>query len=98
MYTKELSQKIEDKLHATHIADNPEFEGACLSGNGLMIMEIVEAEMKKNNLYTKGSKKLQEDIIRMLKGQSRVPTYIGRNILMFVWNSRLAGIGLSVIK
>ena len=96
MYTKELSEKIEDKLLATHIADNPEFEGACMSGNGLMIMEIIEAEMKKNNLYTKGSKKLQSDIIRMLKGQTRVPTYIGRNILMFVWNSRLSGIGLAV--
>ena len=98
MYTKELTPKIENKLLATHVADNPEFEGACLSGNGLMIMEIVESEMKKNNLYTKGSKKLQEDIIRMLKGQSRVPTYIGRNILMFVWNSRLSGIGLAVVK
>lgn len=94
--TKNLSPKIEDKLLATHISDNPEFENACLTGNGLMIMEIVEAEMKKNNLYTKGSKKLQEDIVRMLKGQSRVSKYVGQNILMFVWNSRLAGIGMAV--
>lgn len=96
MYTKNLEAKIEDKLLATHISDNPEFEGACLSGNGLMIMEIVEAEMQKNNLYTKGSKKLQNDIIRMLQGKSSVPKNIGQNILFFVWNSRLSGIGLSV--
>lgn len=96
MYTKNLCEKIEDKLLATHISDNPEFEGACLSGNGMMIMEIVAAEMEKNKLYTKGSKKLQNDITRMLQGQAKVPTYIGRNVLMFVWNSRLAGIGLSV--
>ena len=96
MYTKNLSEKIEDKLLATHISDNPDFEGACMSGNGLLIMDIVEAEMKKNNLYTKGSKKLQEDINRMLQGRTRVPSYVGRNILMFVWNSRLAGIGLAV--
>jgi hypothetical protein len=96
MYTKKLEAKIEDKLLATHISDNPEFEGACMSGNGLMIMEIVEAEMKKNNLYTKGSKKLQADIIRMLKGQSKVSTRVGQNILFFVYNSRLAGIGMAV--
>ena len=96
MYTKELSAKIEDKLLATHIADNPDFEGACLSGNGLLIMDIVAAEMEKNNLYTKGSKKLQDDITRMLQGRAKVPNYVGQNVLMFVWNSRLAGIGLAV--
>lgn len=96
MYNKKLEAKIEDRLLATHIADNSEFEGACLSGNGLLIMDIVEAEMEKNNLYTKGSKKLREDILRMLQGRSSVPKYVGQNILMFVWNSRLSGIGLAV--
>lgn len=95
-YTKNLSEKIEDRLLAAHISDNPEFEGACLSGNGSAIMEIIEVEMKKNKLYSKGSKKLQSDIIRKLKGQSKVSTYIGQEILFFVYNSRLAGIGLSV--
>jgi hypothetical protein len=52
--------------------------------------------MKKNNLYTKGSKKLQADIIRMLRGQSQVPKYTGQNILFFVYNSRLAGVGLAI--
>ena len=96
MYTKELEAKIEDKLLATHISNNPDFEGACMSGNGLLIMDIVAAEMEKNNLYTKGSKKLQDDITRMLQGRTSVPKYIGQNILMFVWNSRLSGIGLAV--
>ena len=96
MFTKNLSEKIEDQLLATHISNNPDFEGACLSGNGSMIMEIITAEMEKHNLYTKGSKKLQADIIRMLQGKTKVPSYIGRNILMFVWNSRLAGIGMAV--
>lgn len=96
MYTKNLSEKIEDRLLATHVSDNPEFENACLSGNGFQIMEIVEAEMKKNNLYTKGSKKLQADIIRMLEGKSTVSKYIGQNVLFFVYNSRLAGIGLAI--
>jgi hypothetical protein len=96
MYTKNITEKIEDRLLATHISDNPEFESACLSGNGLLIMDIIEAEMKKNDLYTKGSKKLQADIIRMLNGQSKVPNYIGQNVLAFVYNSRLAGIGLAV--
>jgi hypothetical protein len=96
MYTKNLTEKIEDRLLATHISDNPDFEGACLSGNGTMIMEIIATEMEKNNLYTKGSKKLQADIIRMLKGQVQVSKYVGQNILFFVYNSRLAGIGLAV--
>jgi hypothetical protein len=97
MYTKNLTEKIEDRLLATHITDNIEFEGACLSGNGLLIMDIVEAEMKKNNLYTKGSKKLREDILRMLQGRSSVSKSVGQKVLFFVWNSRLSGIGLAVI-
>lgn len=97
MYTKNLCEKIEDRLLATHITDNPDFEGACLSGNAAQIMSIVEAEMEKNHLYTKGAKKLQADILRMLRGKSQVSTYVGQDILMFVWNSRLSGIGLAVI-
>ena len=96
MYTKKLSEKIEDRLLATHIAYNAEFEGACLSGNGALIMAIVEEEMAKHSLYTKGSKKLQADILRMLQGRTNVPKSVGQNILFFVWNSRLSGIGLAV--
>ena len=96
MYTKKLEAKIEDRLLATHIADNADFESACLTGNGLLIMDIVDHEMEKNNLYTKGSKKLREDILRMLQGRSSVSKYVGQNILFFVWNSRLSGIGLAV--
>lgn len=96
MNTKNLTAKIEDRLLATYITNNPKFENACLSGDGSMIMEIVEAEMKKNKLYTKGSKKLQTDIIKKLKGQTKVSTYVGQEILFFVYNSRLAGIGLAV--
>ena len=59
-------------------------------------MEIVESEMKKHDLYTKGSKKLQADILRMLQGRPSVSKYVGQNVLMFVWNSRLSGIGLAV--
>ncbi len=96
MYTKELTEKIEDRLLATHVANNPKFEGACLSGDGSAVMEIIETEMKKNNLYTKGSKKFQADVNRLLRGQQKVSSYVGQNILMFVWNSRLSGIGLAV--
>ena len=91
MYAKNTSEKIESRLLATHVTDNPNFTQACESGDGLMIMEIVEAEMKKNDLYTKGSKKLQADIIRMLKGQNRVSTSIGQNILFFVYTLVLSG-------
>ena len=96
MYTKAVTEKIENRLLATHLSDNPNFESACMSGDGAMIMEIVETEMEKNNLYTKGSKKLQADIIRMLKGQTKVSNYVGQNILFFVYNARLAGVGLAV--
>lgn len=96
MYTKNLTVKIEDHLLATHISNNPEFESACLAGDGLIIMEIIKTEMEKNNLYTKGSKKLQTDIIRKLQGQAKVSTYVGQEILFFVYNSRLAGTGFAV--
>jgi hypothetical protein len=97
MYTKKLESKIEDRLLATHIVGNADFESACLSGNGSLIMDIVVSEMEKNNLYTKGSMKLKEDIFRMLQGKDLVPKYIGEKVLMFVWNSRFSGVGLGVL-
>jgi hypothetical protein len=94
--TKNLETKIEDRLLATHITDNADFANACLSGNGGQIMAIVAAEMEKNKLFTKGSKKLQSDILRMLQGKERVSPSVGQRVLAFVYNSRLSGIGLAV--
>ena len=90
------TRKIEDRLLATHVSSNAEFETACLSGDGSKIMNIVETEMKKHNLFTKGSEKLKNDILTMLQGKEKVPAWIGQNIMMFVWNARLSGIGMAV--
>lgn len=98
MYTKEVEKKVEDRLLATHLTTNSEFEKACYAGDGQKIMTIIETEMNKNNLVTKGSMKLKADIIRMLQGRTRVPSYIGQNILRFVYNARLSGLGLGVLK
>jgi hypothetical protein len=87
------SQKIEDRLLATHISNNKEFESACLSGDGEKILAIADLEMEKNNLFTKGAKKLRADILRLLQGQSKVSAFVGKNVLAFVWNSRMSGIG-----
>lgn len=95
MYTPD-KKKIEDKLLATHVSNNSAFEAACLSGDGILIMDIVKTEMEKNKLFTPGSKKLQADILRMLQGKSKVSPTVGQNVLMFVWNSRMSGIGLAV--
>lgn len=94
--TKELTLKIEDRLLATHISNNEEFETACLTGDAEKIMYIVNYEMEQNNLHTKGSKKLYNDILKKTKGQSKVSSKVGQSILMFVWNSRLSGTGLAV--
>ena len=96
MYTETLSAKIEDRLLATHIANNPEFTTACTTGNASKIMAIVAEEMEKNNLFTKGSKKLQSDIFKMTNGKNKISSRAGQNILMFVWNSRMSGIGYAV--
>lgn len=98
MYGKTLEKKIEDRLLATHISTNVDFEPACMAGDGRKIMAIVEAEMEKNNLFTKGSHKLKADINRLLQGKDKVPCWVGQNVLMFVWNSRLAGTGYAVKK
>jgi hypothetical protein len=84
--------KIEDQLLATHISNNPDFEAACLTGDADKIIQIVNTEMEKNNLHTKGSNKLKSDIIRMLNAKKHFA-----QILMFVWNSRLSGTGNAVI-
>lgn len=88
--------KIENRLLATHISNNSNFTAACESGDAVQIMNIVETEMKKHKLFTKGSEKLKADIQKMLQGQEKVPSSVGQNILMFVWNCRMSGIGLGV--
>ncbi len=90
------NQKIEDRLLATHISNNEEFESACLSGDGEKILAITDLEMEKNNLFTKGAKKLRADILRLLQGKAKVSAFVGRNVLAFVWNSRMSGIGFAV--
>ena len=86
------TMKIEDRLLATHISNNPDFEAACLTGDADKIIQIVNLEMEKNELYTKGATKLKSDIIRMLNAKKHFA-----QILMFVWNSRLSGTGDAVI-
>ena len=98
MYTKTVEKKVEDRLLATHISMNANFEKACMSGDGNLIMEIVNSEMEKNNLHTKGSEKLKADILAKLRGKSKVPAFVGQEILMFVWNSRMSGTGYAVVK
>jgi hypothetical protein len=88
--------KAENNLLATHISDNSDFETACLTGDAIKIRSIVITEMEKANLHTKGSNKLRDDIFSMLQGKDKVSTYIGNNILSFVWNSRLSGTGFAV--
>jgi hypothetical protein len=96
MYTKETELKIENQLLATHLSESQEFKNACKVGDSQQIMSIIDAEMSKNNLFTKGSMKLKADIIRMLQGRTKVSYYVGENIVRFVYNSRLSGIGLGV--
>lgn len=88
----------EERLLATHISGNENFEEACLTGDANEIRSIVTFEMNKAHLYTDGSKKLRDDIFRMLQGKAKVSSYIGQNVLAFVWNSRLSGTGLAVAK
>ena len=98
MYTPEVEKKVESRLLAAYIADNVNFEKACMSGNSSLIMSIVTDEMEKNNLYTKGSKKLHDDIVRMINGKAKISQSVGSNILFFVWNSRMSGTGYGVLQ
>ena len=97
MYSKNVESKIEKGLLASHITNNSDFEKACQSGDGARIIAIVQSEMEKNKLFTKGSKKLYEDILAMLQGREKVSESLGNEILSFVWYSRMSGIGYAVI-
>ena len=96
MKVKNLSPEIKDYLLATHVANNENFTAACYAGNGAQILEIVEAEMQKNKLFTKGSEKLKADILRLLQGKEKVSVSVGMRVLEFVWNSQAKGVGLGV--
>ena len=93
MKTKTLCPEIKDHLLATHVVNNENFTAACYAGDGAQIMSIVEAEMQKNKLFTKGSEKLKADILRMLQGKTVVSTAVGTRVLEFVWNSQAKGCG-----
>ena len=89
--TETIAAKIEDRLIATHVSDNPDFEEACVNNKYERIIQIFEEEMESNDLFTKGANKLKDEIQLMII--KRKP---GTDIMFKVWNARLAGIGLSV--
>lgn len=89
--TEQTMAKIENRLIAAHVADNPNFEEACLNNNYKQIIQIFDEEMKSNNLFTKGANKLRDEIQLMIN--KRKP---GTDIMFKVWNARLAAVGLSV--
>ena len=97
MYTKNLETKIDSHLLAAHVANNADFEKACKSGISADIVAIIETEMEKHQLFTKGSKKFKADVIGMLQGKTIVPSFVGLKVLEFTWNSRLSGNGMKVI-
>lgn len=86
------TMKTEDHLLATHIANNADFENACMTNNAEKIMAIVNYEMERTNLHTKGSNKLRDDILRLLRTKKSCV-----DVLYFVWNSRMSGTGFAVI-
>ena len=92
------SLNVEERLLATHIADNQNFEAACMSGDADLIRTIVLSEMDKAQLNTKGANKLKDDIFSLLKEQAKVSVQTGEHILFFVWNARLSGTGFAVVK
>ena len=87
-----------DSLIATHVCNNPEFEGACMTGDAAKIMSIIDAEMEANNMYTPGAKKFRGDVFRMTRGNAKIPAKIGENILFFAWNSQMSGTGNAVLN
>ena len=90
------AQNVEQRLLATHVSNNEGFTIACQNGDATMIMSIIDSEMNDNKLFTKGSRKLRDDVFKMTQGKPKVSSTIGNNILSFIWNSRLSGIGLAV--
>ena len=88
---EKIAAKIEDRLIATHVSENPDFEEACLTNNYKKIIQIFDDEMNANNLFTKGANKLKEEIQLMIF--KRRP---GTDIMFKVWNARMAAIGLGV--
>lgn len=87
-----IAAKIEDRLIATHVSNNENFEEACMNNNYKLILQIFDEEMEANNLFTKGAKKLRDEIqVMVYKHKS------GIEIMYRVWNARLAGTGYAVI-
>ena len=91
-----INLNVENRLLATHITNDPNFEFACLKGDISKIRNIVTSAMEKSGLHTKGSNKLRDDIFNMLQDTKAAPTYTGKTVLAFVWNARLSGTGFAV--
>lgn len=90
--TEQIAAKIEDRLIATHVSNNENFEEACINNDYELIIQIFEDEMEANNLFTKGAIKLKDEIQLMI-----TKCKPGTDILFKVWNARLAGTGNAVI-
>lgn len=90
--TEQIAAKIENRLIATHVSNNLDFEEACLNNNYDRIIQIFDEEMEENDLFTKGAIKLKEEVKVMIT--KRKP---GTDIMFKVWNARMSGAGLGVI-
>lgn len=90
--TEKIIAKIEDRLIATHVSNNVDFEEACMTNNYDRIIQIFDEEMEENNLFTKGAIKLKEEIKLMIAKNKP-----GTDIMFKVWNARMSGTGFGVI-
>jgi hypothetical protein len=90
--TETIAAKIENRLIATHVSDNLDFEEACMNNNYVRIIQIFDEEMEENNLFTKGAIKLKDEIKLMIAKNKP-----GTDIMFKVWNARLSGAGFGVI-
>lgn len=90
--TEQIAAKIENRLIATHVSNNVDFEEACMTNNYDRIIQIFDEEMEENDLFTKGAIKLKEEVKLMITKHKP-----GTDILFKVWNARMSGTGFGVI-
>jgi hypothetical protein len=88
-----ITEAPANNLLATHVCTHPDFESACMSGDAVRILSIIDEVMEAKNMYTPGAKKLRNDVANMTMGKPKVPAKIGEHILFFVWNSQASGTG-----
>jgi hypothetical protein len=96
--TEAVKAAPDECILAFHVMMNPDTNKALESRDAVKLLSIVDQEMEKNNLYTKGANTFRSTIEKMTCGMETVPYAMQRRLAQYIGDSYLKAAGMGMSK